>query len=93
VDTDGCVSAATYCKFFVTSVEKGISASVKTAVLIGSRGHTGGSYVGTLENGGAVLAPFHDWASKVPSSLQSELNTVKQDIISGKIVPQTKSPV
>ena len=51
------------------------------------------SYVGTLSNGGAVLAPFHDWASKVPSSLQSELNSVKQDIISGKIVPATKSPV
>ena len=93
VDTDGCVSAATYCKYFVTSVEKGISASVKTAVLDASKGHGGGSYVGTLSNGGAVLAPFHDWASKVPASLQSELNTVKQQIISGKIVPATKSPV
>jgi basic membrane protein A and related proteins len=93
VDTDGCVSAATYCKYFVTSVEKGISTSVKTAVLLGSKGAKGGSYVGTLSNGGAVLAPFHDWATKVPSSLQSELNTVKQQIISGKIVPATKSPV
>jgi basic membrane protein A and related proteins len=93
VDTDGCVSAATYCKYFVTSVEKGISASVKAAVLLASKGAKGGSYVGTLKNGGAVLAPFHQWASKVPSALQSELNTVKQDIISGKIVPQTKSPV
>jgi len=93
VDTDGCVSAATYCKYFVTSVEKGISTAVKTAVLLAAHGHSGGSYVGTLQNGGAVLAPFHDWASKVPASLQSELNTVKQDIISGKIVPATKSPV
>src|SRR5690348_15076386 len=93
VDTDGCVSAATYCKYFITSVEKGISASVKAAVLLAAKGATGGSYIGTLQNGGAVLAPFHDWASKVPSSLQSELNTVKQDIISGKIVPATKSPV
>jgi basic membrane protein A and related proteins len=93
VDTDGCVSAATYCKYFVTSVEKGISTSVKTAVLLASKGAKGGSYVGTLSNGGAVLAPFHDWATKVPSSLQSELNTVKQQIISGKIVPATKSPV
>ena len=93
VDTDGCVSAATYCKYFITSVEKGISSSVQTAVTIASKGHLGGSYVGTLENGGAVLAPFHDWSSKVPSSLQSELNTVKQQIISGKIVPATKSPV
>jgi basic membrane protein A and related proteins len=93
VDTDGCVSAATYCKYFVTSVEKGISTSVKAAVLLAFKGAKGGSYVGTLSNGGAVLAPFHDWATKVPASLQSELNTVKQQIISGKIVPQTKSPV
>ena len=93
VDTDGCVSAATYCKYFITSVEKGISTSVKAAVLGAAAGHSGGTYVGTIANGGAVLAPFHDWASKVPASLQSELNTVKQDIISGKIVPATKSPV
>jgi len=93
VDTDGCVSAATYCKYFITSVEKGISTAVKAAVLLAAHGHSGGTYVGTLANGGAVLAPFHDWASKVPASLQSELKTVEQQIISGKIVPATKSPV
>ncbi len=93
VDTDGCVSAATYCKYFITSVEKGISTAVKAAVLLAAHGHSGGTYVGTLENGGAVLAPFHDFASKVPASLQSELDTVKQAIISGTIVPATKSPV
>jgi len=93
VDTDGCVSAATYCPYFITSVEKGITTSVKAAVLSAAAGHSGGTYVGTIANGGAVLAPFHDWASKIPASLQSELNTVKQDIISGKIVPATKSPV
>jgi basic membrane protein A len=93
VDTDGCVSAATYCKYFVTSVEKGISTSVKAAVLLAARGHTGGSYVGTLANGGAVLAPFHDWASKVPAKLLAELAAIKAAIISGKIVPATKSPV
>jgi basic membrane protein A and related proteins len=93
VDTDGCVSAATYCPYFITSVEKGITTSVKTAVTLAAKGGKGGSYVGTLANGGAVLAPFHDWASKVPASLQSELKTLEQDIISGKIVPATKSPV
>ncbi len=30
VDTDGCVSAAQYCKYFITSVEKGIQTAVKT---------------------------------------------------------------
>jgi basic membrane protein A and related proteins len=93
VDVDGCISAATYCPFFITSVEKGITASVKAAVLSAAAGHSGGSYVGTLSNGGAVLGPFHDWSSKVPASLQSELKTLQQEIISGKIVPVTKSPV
>ncbi len=40
-----------------------------------------------------TLAPYHDFASKVPASLQSEINTIKQEIISGKIKPATKSPV
>jgi basic membrane protein A and related proteins len=94
VDTDGCVSAAAYCKYMITSVEKGISTAVKTAVLNAANGKFhGGSYVGTLANGGAVLAPFHQWASKVPSSLQTELNSVKQKIENGTIVPKTASPV
>jgi basic membrane protein A len=94
VDTDGCVSAATYCPYFLTSVEKGIVAAVKASVLsVASGTFTGGSYVGTLQNGGAVLAPFHDFASKVPQALQSELMQVSQGIESGSIQTPTKSPV
>ena len=94
VDTDGCVSAAQYCKYFITSVEKGIQSAVKAAVLSAASGtFKGGAYVGTLANGGVGLAPFHDFASQIPASLQSELNTVKQDIINGTITPATKSPV
>jgi basic membrane protein A len=94
VDTDGCVSAAQYCKYMLTSVTKGITEAVKTAVLSAANGKfAGGTYVGTLANGGAVLSPFHDLSSQVPAALQAELNTLKQDIMSGKIVPATKSPV
>ena len=93
VDTDGCVSAAQYCKYFITSVTKGIQAAVKTAVTNSANGtFKGGNYIGTLQNGGVALAPYHDFASKVPSSLQSEVNTVKQGIISGSIQVATKSP-
>jgi basic membrane protein A and related proteins len=94
VDTDGCVSAAQYCPYFITSVEKGITASVETAVSSAAAGHFhGGTYVGTLTNGGAVLAPFHDFTGKVPSSLVSQLTTIGGQIASGKITPATKSPV
>jgi basic membrane protein A and related proteins len=94
VDTDGCISAAQYCKYMLTSVTKGITEAVKTAVLAAANGtFSGGTYIGTLANGGAVLSPYHDYASVVPASVQAEINTLKQEIISGKISPATKSPV
>jgi basic membrane protein A and related proteins len=94
VDTDGCVSAAQYCKYFISSVTKGIQAAVKTAVLSAQSGSfKGGNYVGTLANGGVLLAPFHDFAGKVPAALQTELKTVQAGIESGSIKTPTKSPV
>ena len=94
VDVDGCVSAQQYCKYFITTVAKGIVASVKAAVLAAAGGtFKGGSYVGTLANGGVTLAPFHDFDSKVPAALKSELAQVKAGIVDGSIKIATKSPV
>jgi basic membrane protein A len=94
VDTDGCVSAAQYCKYFISSVTKGIQAAVKHAVLAAQAGtFTGGNYIGDLQNGGVLLAPFHDFASQVPSALQTELKQVQAGIENGSIKTPTKSPV
>jgi len=94
VDTDGCISAAQYCQYFLSSVTKGIQSAVKAAVLsAASQTFKGGNYIGDLSNGGVVLSPFHDFASKVPSSLQSELKTVEAGIENGSIQTPTKSPV
>jgi basic membrane protein A len=93
VDTDGCISAAQYCKYFITSVTKGIQVAVKNAVTTAASGtFKGGNYIGTLANGGVALAPYHDFASQVPASLQGELATIKLGIISGKIPTPTKAP-
>ena len=92
VDTDGCVSAPQYCSLFLTSVTKGIANSVKAAVgevLDGS--FKGGNYVGTLANGGTGLAPFHDFANKIPDSVKSELQTIKKGIIDGSISVDPKA--
>ncbi len=94
VDTDGCTSAPQYCKYFITSVTKGIVPSVSTAVLSAASGtFKGGTYVGTLTNGGAVLSPYHDFASQVPATLQNELKQVQAGIENGSIATPTKSPV
>ncbi len=91
VDTDGCVSAAQYCKYFITSVTKNLTGSVKQYVDKAASGSfPTGNYIGTLANGGTGLAPFHQWNSKVPQDVKNELTTIKSDIISGKI--QITSP-
>ncbi len=92
VDTDGCVSASQYCKYFLTSVTKNLAGSVQEYLGKAASGSfPTGSYVGTLANGGTGLAPYHDFASKVPSSLQSQLAQVKSDIGSGKIKITSKA--
>jgi len=94
VDVDGCVSAPQYCKYFITSVQKGIVAAVSTAVTGTANGSfKGGNYIGTLANGGVALAPFHQFDSKVSSTLKSELAQVKAGIVDGSIKIATKSPV
>ena len=94
VDLDGCISAQNYCKYFITSVLKGETLAVKTAVLAAANGtFKGGTYVGTLANGGAVLSPFHTFAAKVPASLKRELTDIATGIANGSIPTATKSPV
>jgi basic membrane protein A len=92
VDTDGFTAAPQYQNVLITSVLKGISDSVNKAVEDASGGNFSESaYVGTLANGGTGLAPFHTFESKIPASLTAELNTVKQDIISGTITIKSKA--
>jgi basic membrane protein A and related proteins len=94
VDVDGCVSAAQYCKYFISSVTKGIASAVRQSVTSAAGGtFKGGTYVGTLANGGAILAPFHDFSSTVPTALQNELKTIAAGITNGSIQTPTKSPV
>jgi len=86
VDTDGCESASQYCDVFLTSVTKGIAGAVQTTVEAAAKGQQlTGSYLGTLQNNGTGLAPFHQFDSKVPAELKAELEQIKQDIIAGKI--------
>lgn len=92
VDTDGCVSAETYCSSIITSVTKGLDVSVTDAIKAAQDGSFDNSpYVGTLENDGTGLAPFHDFDSKVPAELKTEVDTLKADIVSGKITIESKS--
>lgn len=86
VDTDGYVSAPEYGSTIITSVEKGMDVAVFEAIKASLEGSfSSDPYVGTLDNDGVSLAPFHDFESKVSDELKAELEQIKADIISGTI--------
>jgi basic membrane protein A len=92
VDTDGCVSAETYCPQIISSVYKGMDVAVSDVIKAAKDGSFSNEpFVGTLENGGTGLAPFHEFDSKVPAELKSELDQIKSDITSGTIKIDSKS--
>ncbi|HEX5402358.1 MAG TPA: BMP family ABC transporter substrate-binding protein [Pseudonocardiaceae bacterium] len=86
VDSDGVVSAPQYSSVFLSTAFKNVDNAVQKAVTDSSGGTFATSdYIGTLANGGVGLSPFHDFDSKVDPALKSELDQIKQDIISGTI--------
>lgn len=42
-------------------------------------------YIGTLENGGVDIAPYHDLAGKVSPELSAEIDQLRSDIVAGTI--------
>jgi basic membrane protein A len=76
----------------MTSVYKGMDVAVFDAIKAAKDGSFSNEpFVGTLENEGTGLAPFHDFDSKVPAELKTDLDTIKADIVSGKIKIESKS--
>jgi len=70
----------------LTSVLKGVDVGVHDVVVAAAEGTFDTTpYVGTLDNGGVGIAPFHDFESKVPADLADTLDELKAKIISGEI--------
>ncbi|WP_188043106.1 BMP family lipoprotein [Changpingibacter yushuensis] len=91
VDSDWYESTE-YGSITLTSVMKGIGASVFDTIKVGSEGNfSNENYIGTLENGGVDIAPFHDFESQLPDGLTDTLDQLKQDIIDGTIVVESDS--
>jgi basic membrane protein A len=49
------------------------------------------AYVGTLDNGGVDIAPYHDLASRVSPELGTEIDQLRADIVAGKITVTSPS--
>lgn len=85
-DTDGYEVLPAGREYVLTSVLKGLSASVEDLVTHTADGtFTTGTTVGTLGNGGVGLAPYHDQQSVVGEALDRQVRQLKQDVIGGRV--------
>jgi basic membrane protein A len=92
VDSDGYESASQFGSLFLTSVVKRIDNAVLDATKQTVDGkYSAEPYVGTLENEGVGLAPYHDFDGEVPQELKDEIDALKEQIISGELTVESPS--
>ena len=71
---------------YLTSITKRMDATVRQVIEQTMNGvFEGGLLVGTLENGGVDLAPFHDMDDLVPDALKAELAAIRASLIDGSL--------
>lgn len=93
VDSDGFETLASQFRpVILTSVLKNTQdAMVEIVGEVQDGSFTNEPYVGTLENGGVEIAPYHDLASLVTPELDGEIEGLRQAIIAGELVVESPS--
>lgn len=92
VDADVYETDSAVKDLLLTSIMKGVDAGVHDVVVAASQGEFDSTpFVGTLENDGVGIAPFHDFETKVPSTLQDELDNLEAAIIAGEVEVTSQS--
>ncbi len=90
VDADLYETSPDYADLFLTSILKGMSQGVQTVVEEAAAGEFSNEpYVGTLENDGVGIAPFHDFEGSVDPELQTQLDEIREGIIAGDITVES----
>ena len=86
VDADQYAQDTANQKVYLTSVLKNMDVTTFNAIKAVVDGtFEGGVTVGTLENGGVGLAPYHDFDGAVPQELKDQIETIKAGIIDGSV--------
>ena len=94
VDSDGFESAPDFSDLFLTSILKGVSVGVSDTVAASESGDFSNEpFVGTLENDGGGIAPFHDFEDAVDPALSGELDDIRAGIIDGSITVESPSAI
>ncbi|SMY03054.1 nucleoside-binding protein [Brevibacterium antiquum CNRZ 918] len=91
VDSDGYESTE-YGDIILTSVVKNIPNAVEDTVAEAQEDKfTSEPYVGTLENEGVGLAPYHDFEDKVPEDVKKKVEELEKKIIDGSLTVDSES--
>ena len=86
VDADFYETDPTTQPYVLTSILKGMKVSTYEAVLAaGQDAWDPETYIGTLENEGVGIAPYHDFEDAVSDELKQEVEDIKAGIIDGSI--------
>ena len=86
VDTDWTQTAPEYTDLLLTSVLKNMNVTTFEAIESVIDGtFQGGLVVGTLENDGVGLAPFYELEARIPEQVRTDLDSIRQGIVSGEI--------
>jgi basic membrane protein A len=93
IDNDGYDTLpADYRPLLLTSVLKNTADAVVEITKASMDGDFENSaFIGTLENGGVDIAPFHDLDGSVSAELAAEVDALREDIISGTITVTSPS--
>jgi basic membrane protein A len=86
VDSDQVESNPDQAGVYLTSILKRMDATTAAVIKSVADGtFAGGVTIGTLENDGVGLAPYHELDSVVPAELKAEVEALKAEIIAGTI--------
>lgn len=86
VDADGYKAAPKYKDIMLTSVVKSMDQTVEDITTDAMNGKFDNEpYVGTLENEGVSIAPFHDFDSDVDDKTKKQVDDLRKKIISGDV--------
>jgi basic membrane protein A len=92
VDSDGYNTVPEFGDLILTSVLKQIGGATFATTEETLNGEFDpAQYIGTLENEGVGLAPFHDFEDQVPDELKAAIEDLQQQIIDGTLVVESAS--
>lgn len=93
VDNDGYDTLpAEFRPLLLTSILKNTEDAVVAAVSDAADGTISAEpIIGTLENGGVDIAPFHDLETRISEETMAELDALRQQIVAGEITIESPS--